>query len=422
MGVFRIQALAGVFLLLVAACTTSVEERVVILTVLATPTPTPFPLPAHFGIRMANDSSIQNGACRISRNSSLLCWGKSVITGDGTGNTVPSFAPVVVPGFSSGVTDLSVGPSHACAIRNGDLFCWGENSTGEAGVGNLLPVTTPAPIAPPSGQVYTRVRTGARSQTCAITDAGGLYCWGNNDIGALNLGVGSVAAAVSAPTAVTDMGSDVTDVNVGAGAICAVKSGAVYCWGSNVLGELGTDTLGLPAATPMPVAGLDAGVTQVSAGDRSISGIGGGSICAIKSGALHCLGENDSYQLGDGTDQFVPSASPHPVLTSGVTSLALSGAGGCVAQSGQVSCWGKYVDSATGVVNLTGAVGPVATPAPLVGLPTGNWLSVVGNGGAFCARSEEKQEYCWGLNFDSALFTGSGTGHAPEPVEAGPFD
>jgi hypothetical protein len=47
---------------------------------------------------------------------------------------------------------------------------------------------------------------------------------------------------------------------------------------------------------------------------------------------------------------------------------------------------------------------------------------VIGNGGGFCARSQEKQEYCWGLNFDSALFTGSGTGHAPEPIEAGPFD
>ena len=371
---------------------------------------------------MANDLNSQNGACRISRNSALLCWGKSVITGDGTGNVVPSFIPVTVSGFSTGVSDLSVGISHVCAIRSGDLFCWGENTSGEVGVGTVLPATTPVPIAPPPGRTYTRVRTGSRSQTCAITDVGGLYCWGNNDSGTVSLGVGSGDPVVSTPAAVTGMDSGVTDVNLGAGSICAVKGGAVYCWGTNAFGELGTDSGGFPVTVPVPVAGLDSEVTQVSAGDRSVSGIGGGSICAIRTGALHCLGENDSYQLGDGSDQFVPSASPHPVLTTGVTSLALTGAGGCVTQAGEVKCWGKYVEPTTGVVNVAGAVGPVATPVPLVGLPLGNWESVIGYGGGFCARSEERQEYCWGLNFDSALFTGSGTGHAAEPVEAGPFD
>ena len=373
---------------------------------------------------MVNDRNTQNGACRISRNSSLLCWGKSVITGDGTGNLVSAFAPVVVSGFSSGVSDLSVGPSHVCAIRNGDLFCWGENTFGEVGVGDLVPVATPAPIAPPAGRVYTLVRTGSRSQTCAITDAGGLYCWGNNDTVSLDLGVGSVAAEVKVPTVVTGMDSGVTDVSLGAGAICAVKTGQVFCWGSNVASELGTDTLMLPAATPMPVVGLETDVTQVFASDRSISGVGESSICAIKSGALHCLGENDSYQLGDGSNLFLPAASPHPSLTGGVTSLALNGAGGCAAQSGEVKCWGNHVDITTGVVNLSGGVGvgPATTPVPVSGMPPGNWQTVIGSGGAFCARSEDKQEYCWGLNFDSALFTGSGTGHASEPTEAGPFD
>ena len=77
--------------MLTPACTTSVEERILLHgSVDPTPTPTPIPLPTHFGIRMLNDSFVSEGACRISRGSSLLCWGKSVITGDGQGRTIHS--------------------------------------------------------------------------------------------------------------------------------------------------------------------------------------------------------------------------------------------------------------------------------------------------------------------------------------------
>jgi hypothetical protein len=347
-----------------------------------------------------------------------------VITGTGEDPPVETgvFLPAEVSGFSSGVSDVSVGSRHVCAIRNGDLFCWGDNVSGEVGVGGTLPVSTPAPVVPPGGESFVQVSAGARNQTCAVTQAGALYCWGNNDTDQTNLGVGSVDATVSTPTLVTGMEVGVSRVDVGAGAICAVKSGGLYCWGANPLGELGSNTLGLPVAAPQLITGLESEVTAVSAGDRS-RGVStdASSICAIRSGALWCLGENDQFQLGFGDGSLVASAMPHPDLATGVTSVRITGAGGCAVQSGQVKCWGAYVKPATGVVDLSG-LDSSGTPVPVSGLPVATWTDVTGNGGAFCARNTDLQEYCWGLNLGGFLFSESGTTQVDTPVEAGPFE
>jgi hypothetical protein len=217
------------------------------------------------------------------------------------------------------------------------------------------------------------------------------------------------------------MGSGVTEVDVGYGSICAIKSAALFCWGSNSSGELGTDSGGDPLLTPTAVIGLESGVSAVAVGGRSLSGIGGNSVCVIQSGALVCLGENDSSQLGNGGTGFQAQIQANPTLTSEVTSIALSGAGGCAVKAGQVHCWGARVDPATGVVDLVTGAGS-ATPVAVSGLPAGTYVTVHGNGAAFCARNADLQEYCWGLNLESALFTGGGTGQAAAPVEAGPFE
>jgi hypothetical protein len=218
------------------------------------------------------------------------------------------------------------------------------------------------------------------------------------------------------------MDSGVTSVDVGAGLICAVKSGGLYCWGRNFRGEQGVDTGGAPVLNPSVIAGLEAGVTAVSAGGISlVSSFGGAAICAIQSGALVCLGANDLNQLGNGNSAFVSAATAHPSLTAGVTSVAMSGLGGCAVVSGGVRCWGGFVNPATGVVALNG-VNSSDSPVPVVGLPAGTWLSVHGNGGAFCARNAALQEYCWGFNLNRALFADVNVEFATVPLEAGPFE
>jgi hypothetical protein len=68
----------------------------------------------------------------------------------------------VLPGLESGVTAISAGSGHVCAIKGGELFCWGVNRHGQLGDGtrgdSADPVAvvwqapgTPAAAAPTPG-------------------------------------------------------------------------------------------------------------------------------------------------------------------------------------------------------------------------------------------------------------------------------
>ena len=61
---------------------------------------------------------------------------------------------------------------------------------------------------------------------------------------------------------------------------CAIKGGALYCWGYNGFGQLGGGGI------ITPVTNMNSGVTAVAAGWYHT--------CAVKSGALHCWGYNSN--------------------------------------------------------------------------------------------------------------------------------
>ncbi len=93
-----------------------------------------------------------------------------------------------VPGLSS-VVQLAAGEAHTCARTSaGQVYCWGLNNNGQLGDGTTLNRQAPTLVALPSGVTgFTRIAAGSL-HTCGLTASGALYCWGDNLLGQLGDG------------------------------------------------------------------------------------------------------------------------------------------------------------------------------------------------------------------------------------------
>ena len=131
------------------------------------------------------------------------CWGDNLAGELGNGTGVDSTIPVDVTGLSSGVTAISVGYFHTCAligggINGGDLWCWGNAPLGDATTHNSA---TPVEIFPTKGRVASISAGGFH--TCVATVGGAVRCWGSNLKGQLGNGTTTnslVPADVFGPT------------------------------------------------------------------------------------------------------------------------------------------------------------------------------------------------------------------------------
>ena len=106
------------------------------------------------------------------------------------------------------------------------------------------------PGGPQSATRWVQVVAGGW-HTCALTDAGSLYCWGA--IGSGQLGSGSSddpSSPVLIPTP-----SPLHNLVAGSGHACGLTAdGAAYCWGSNDSGQVG-DGSTVRRGSPTLVAG-----------------------------------------------------------------------------------------------------------------------------------------------------------------------
>jgi alpha-tubulin suppressor-like RCC1 family protein len=130
------------------------------------------------------------------------CWGNNNAGQLGDSSFMPSSVPVPVPGLPEGITAISVGAFAACALtKEGGVICWGDNATGELGNGS----TSNKPVAPVQVTGLTSgvsaVSVGAY-HACAILEDGGVECWGDNS--RAELGHGSAThLPVTVPKRVT---------------------------------------------------------------------------------------------------------------------------------------------------------------------------------------------------------------------------
>ena len=162
-------------------------------------------------------------------------------------------------------------------------------------------------VADPDAIPAVQITTGS-SHACALTEDGGVQCWGSNDAGRLGIGQDAEEFPFSnAPVAVVGLESGIMGVYAAYAHTCVVtEAGGVKCWGGNWSGQLGDGTT-TSSNVPVDVPRL----TDV----KSIAG-GGAHTCALTSGGgVKCWGANGRGQLGDGTT--TNSTAPVDVQGSG---------------------------------------------------------------------------------------------------------
>lgn len=136
---------------------------------------------------------------------------------------------------------VSASLNHAVALTaEGALYAWGNNLCGQLGLGDLVNRYTPTKIDALSGVRIVEVAVGVE-HTLALASDGRLYAFGCNGRGSLGLG-SSTLGTISQPTIVN---TPETFVKLAAGSLHSVgltASGAVYTWGANDQGQLGTSS------------------------------------------------------------------------------------------------------------------------------------------------------------------------------------
>ncbi|TDE02429.1 choice-of-anchor D domain-containing protein [Jiangella asiatica] len=297
--------------------------------------------------------------CALHVDTTVSCWGFNGAGRLGTGDEVSSAQPRTVVASEAGgapltgVVDIVAGSTHTCALlSDGTARCWGYNYWGALGTGSIGQRTVPAAVVDPADTSrpfsgLTQLSAGSY-HTCAVVEGGAAYCWGWNVAGQLGIGRAN-PGPTTLPSAVVAgaSGEPLTGIaEIGAGNVhtCAVLADATaHCWGQNAYGQLGNAAAPANSSVPLPV--VDGATGEPLAGIAGL-GVGGLHSCAVTAAAgATCWGLNESGQLGDGrtADRDVAgtvlAADGEPF--GAVAALASRQFQSCaVSVTGALSCWG----------------------------------------------------------------------------------
>jgi alpha-tubulin suppressor-like RCC1 family protein len=321
--------------------------------------------------------------CAVTTGGGVVCWGANPTDEVGANYQYVSIVsantlPVAVPGVTN-VVSLTSSAWGPCALTSsGTGYCWGE-------VVPLTPcITSPCsywgvqvqtPTAIPSVPALSQIVEGgtqsngteyypspSQAHRCLLTTAGAALCYGQNEWGQVGDGMPTAAdTVVATPTAVVG-GLTFTMLAAGGEHTCGIAvGGAVYCWGSDSIGQLGDGAPAALHASPVLINGLTA--ISIAAGLHHT--------CAVStSGQAYCWGANNNSQLGDGTT----TTRTTPVAVSGSQRFTTIAAGGdmtCALTTLQLAyCWGTYLLNAQPQPPLSNVPTAVDNAAPMTTIAT----------------------------------------------------
>lgn len=287
---------------------------------------------------------------------------------------------------------------------------------------NLLNIQNPTCTTCSSNSVkhkFKQVATG-RLHSCALSDAGKVLCWGNNQYGQLGNETNSPKLL---PTLVK-LNAEAKSISSGDYHTCAQTiAEEIYCWGSNEFGQLGNGSK-IDSHSPVKVQSLTGAAKKISSGsDHNCAELGDSTI--------KCWGKNASYQLGSNntSDSQVPVKSlyqstlpvfPLKSLSSGFNHNCL------VDKNGKAFCWGDIAGCfeqniqpvptkpTGGLCSTTATTFPIETTTSNLTyfFTRSTWSLVVTNGivnyGINTSSSSTPLIYCWGQSIGSTTNTNYG--------------
>jgi alpha-tubulin suppressor-like RCC1 family protein len=380
-------------------------------------------------------------ACAVMNDGTARCWGSNRDGQLGDGSTLNAPMPPVVVRTASGspmigVASLATGQTHTCALLEaGTVSCWGDNERGQLGDGTTDPSMVPIAVMTADGAPLAAIAAIAAGDdfTCALTQLGGVLCWGDNEFGQLgNSHTWLTMPAPRFPVEVVDAAgaplTGATAISVGYKHACAVLSGGtVGCWGHNLYGQLGNNST-IPASVPAVVS---------SASGEPLSGMVGVSAgifvtCAVAAtGGASCWGLNnfespgDHYRglLGnnDGSTEFsmVPVtvvADDTGAALEGVRQIGVGQVSTCARmRDGSLRCWGDGAARDLSTDKLTFS----AVPVPVFsdsGVPLTGASRVSDGAGFTCALLQPGAVVCWGDDAYGQLGDGGAVGASVVPL------
>ncbi len=377
--------------------------------------------------------------CALQNDNSLYCFGKNGYSSFGECtevygtlgvDTVCNIYTPETP-VTGSYTTVSSGEQNVCAIdANSNVFCWGRNGMyGNMGLGEDLSAVAGCKASPwnaqqgamPKYNYYcptpkqiitdaAMVSTGV-DHACVLKNNGELWCWGSDLYGQLGLGDAHQVNFNAVPAKVDD---SYIFISSGKELTCGIKTdNKLYCWGSNSEGQLGAGNLVSSKKSPTPI--LDTKTFKFVNSARGLHS------CAITTeGELYCWGNNDEGQLGNGTktDSWLPTkigtdSDWVSVDTDYVNTCALK-------VGGDVYCWGQANGGRIGggdtmpdnpkceLRDPSNEYAKWRCTIPMKVSSTEKFASVsVGNMHS-CAASVNGELFCWGDNYDGQGGLGKG--------------
>ena len=365
-----------------------------------------------------------NTAGTANQRLQFLGYGNSGAPGDGTSSnyawpTMVSNASLnhsTIVSFDAGGYGNASNVA-ACVITSAgsnNMWCWGNSYTNINGAGS--DVNLPSQI---TGYTWKNVSIGLGLVACGVTTANAGYCWGYQQYFGLgnNVNAGSYLYTPQAIVGVSPPGGW-DHISVGGyypvgtahyAIACGISmtGNRMWCWGSDVWGQIGNGVGGPNPTQPVEVTTLAGQWARVRAG--------GNHVCArTLSNQLYCWGYGDHGQIGNGVAASVDAPTLVP-LPSGVTSWADFETGAkhncAIANTGSLYCWGQ---------NNYGQIGDgTATQrnSPTLVVGGKRWKEVSVGDLLTCATDTNSRMWCWGYNAQGQLGNGTTTtNYLPQPV------